>query len=330
MSVNAQLPATQKRWIWPGSIDGIDGPHLINDKIQQPGAGEGALEEDLTPGSDPVGVVVAVGPTSGLDDDVTWKAFLGDKGTGMKASMLSNAMGANLQGTLMEYRTFPATSLVRLPNSLSFTDAASYCCAGVTAYNALFGGFRPFLPGETVLLMGTGGVSLFGAQIARASGARLIIISSSDDKLAEVKTLLGAVETINYKSHPNWHERVLEITEGRGADIILEVGGKSLPKSIKAVAVGGTVSVIGFLGGFGVNWNDSIMELMAKGCTVRGIPVGTRQQHLALIQLFELHNIKPVINKTFQFNQVKEALKTMEKQDFLGKIVIQIVAETAN
>ncbi|KAH7107342.1 NAD(P)-binding protein [Auriculariales sp. MPI-PUGE-AT-0066] len=348
MSDTFELPGVQKRWIWPGSINGVDGLELIDDVIPQPSTGEvlvrihavslnfrellvarglygKTLTEGLTPGCDPAGEIVAVGPgqeASWIGQRVTASFYLNDSGSGLD----TNGMGATLQGTLMQYRVFPASAIVRIADSLTYEEAAAFGCAGVTAFNALLGGPRQILPGETVVVQGTGGVACFACQIARASGARVILTSSSDTKLAQIQKLIGPVDaTVNYKTHPEWHENVLSLTNGRGADLILDMGGNSLPRSLKALAPGGTIAVIGILGAFEATL--SLPEMIYKTAVIRAIAVGTRQHLIATLRIFDLHNIKPVIARVFQLGEAKEALNLLDKQDFIGKIVIKLFAD---
>ncbi|KAH7107348.1 NAD(P)-binding protein [Auriculariales sp. MPI-PUGE-AT-0066] len=346
------LPTTQKRWIWPGAVNGVDGLEFVDDEVPQPNAGEvlvrihavslnfrdllvargvygKTMGSGLTPGCDPAGEVVALGPGDNIKikigDRVTVPFFPTDKGGGLSPSILDTTLGASSQGTLMEYKIFDAEWLIRIPDSLTYEEAATFSCAGLTAYNAILGGLRPILPGETVLIQGTGGVSIFGAQIARASGARVILTSSSDEKLAQIQKFVD--ETINYKTYPEWHERVLSLTDGRGADLILDVGGNdTLGSSLHALAMGGSISIIGGIGGF--ESHIRLWEVIYKSANVRGITVGTRKQLESLLHLFNLRSIKPVVGKIFQLSELKEALKTLERQDFIGKVVVKVAAST--
>ncbi|KAH7107335.1 NAD(P)-binding protein [Auriculariales sp. MPI-PUGE-AT-0066] len=286
-----------------------------------------SIPEALTPACDCAGEVVAVGPGTDrwhVGNRVTSMVYVADISEGMRSSVMGTTMGAGVQGTLMEYRVFPAHALVRVPDGLSLQDVATFPCAGTTAYNALFGGAHPLTPGETVVVQGTGGVSQFGAQIAYASGAKVIVTSSSDEKLAQIKKLLGDDETINYKTHPDWHERVLKLTNGRGAEHVLDVvGGASLSRSLKALTYGGSVSVIGFLDS--INSGINLIDVIANGANVRGITAGTPNHLRALLRLYEVRKLRPVIARTFEFEQVKEAMRMLESQDFIGKIVVNVV-----
>ena len=160
----------------------------------------------------------------------------------------ASSLGGAIHGVLAEYVVFSQDGLVRLPEHLSFEEGATLPCAAVTAWNALYGG-RPLRVGETVLVLGTGGVSIFALQLAHAAGARVIATSSSDGKIAQAKTL-GASDGVNYREHPEWHEEVLQLTGGRGVDHVVEIGGAStLPRSIAAARLGGQVHQIGVRAG---------------------------------------------------------------------------------
>ncbi len=211
--------------------------------------GMGGTRDNLVPLSDGAGEVVEVGP------DVT-RVKPGDRvaaiftqrfiGGAMNMSYLSSTLGSPLDGMLSEYALLDDDGLVKIPEHLTYEEAASFPCAGVTAWNALYG-LNPLEPGQTVLVLGTGGVSIFGLQFARAGGARVIVTSSSDEKLERAKEL-GASDGINYKTYPEWHEQVLALTGGEGVDHIIEVGGGgTLQRSIGAVRPGGVVSLIGVL-----------------------------------------------------------------------------------
>ena len=230
------------------------------------------------------------------------------------------ALGAgDRDGVLREYAAFHESGLVRIPDTLSFEEAATLPCAAVTAWNALVhvGHVRA---GDTVLTLGTGGVSVFAVQIARMHGARVIATSSSDEKLARARQL-GAEETINYETTPDWDKEVLRLTGGIGADHIVEVGGPgTLARSVNAARMGGVVAVIGVLasgGGF-----DPVRILM-KSLRLQGIFVGSRQMFDDLNRAIILNRLKPAIDKTFAFAQAREALEYLASGSHFGKIVLK-------
>jgi NADPH:quinone reductase-like Zn-dependent oxidoreductase len=230
-----------------------------------------------------------------------------------------SSMGGAIDGVLSEYRLFDQHGLVHLPKHLSYEEGATLPCAGVTAWNALFAG-KPLIAGQSVLVLGTGGVSIFALQLARAGGARVIATSSSDEKL-ELAKKFGASDGVNYREHPEWHEQVLALTGGRGVDHVVEVGGAgTLPRSIEATRLGGNIHLIGVLTGGEINPTP----MMRKTLTIRGIYVGSRQMFEALNRSIELHQVKPVIDKVFEFAEAKAAYHHLKGQSHVGKVVIRI------
>ena len=227
--------------------------------------------------------------------------------------------GGGLDGVLCEYGAFHESGLVRIPEHLSFEEAATLPCAAVTAWHALVNISR-LKAGETVLTLGTGGVSVFALQFAKLHGARVIATSSSDEKLARVREL-GADETINYKRTPDWDKEVLRLTDGAGVDHVVEVGGAgTLPKSINAARMEGIISVIGVLAqGGGLD----PMRVLMKSLRLQGIFVGSRQMFEDMNRAITVNGLKPVIDKTFSFDEAREALQHMESGSHFGKIVIR-------
>jgi NADPH:quinone reductase-like Zn-dependent oxidoreductase len=275
------------------------------------------------PCSDGAGEVVAIG------DNVTrWK--VGDRVCpiftqgwleGRRTSQKDRTAlgGGDLDGVLREYGAFHESGLVRIPDHLSYEEAATLPCAAVTAWNALIDTGK-LKAGETVLTLGTGGVSVFAVQFAKMHGARVIATSSSDDKLAGVRKL-GADETINYKKTPDWDKEVSRLTGGIGVDHVVEVGGAgTLAKSVNAARTEGIVYVIGVLAGGG--GLDHVRVLM-KGLRLQGIMVGSRQMFEEMNRAIVANGLKPVIDRTFPFEEAREALKYMESGSHFGKIVLK-------
>src|ERR1044071_2928547 len=224
-----------------------------------------------------------------------------------------------LDGVLREYGACDENGLVRIPEYLSFEEAATLPCAAVTAWDALVDSGR-LKAGQTVLALGTGGVSIFALQLAKMHGARVIITSSSDEKLERAKEL-GADETINYKSAPSWDKEVLSRTNKIGVDHVIEVGGAgTLSKSLNSVRVGGHVALIGVLAS-GNDFNP--LSVLMKCVRLQGILVGSRQMFEDMNSAIEATKLKPVIDKTFAFEEVREALRYMESGSHFGKIVIK-------
>lgn len=275
------------------------------------------------PLSDGAGEVVAVG------SEVTrWKP--GDRvcpiftqgwleGPYNAAKASTTLGGGDQPGVLREVGTFNEQSLVRIPDYLSFEEAATLPCAAVTVWNSLvvFGNLKA---GETVLTLGTGGVSMFALQLAKLHGARVISTSSSDEKLERVREL-GADETINYKTHPAWEKEVLRLTDGVGVDHVVEVGGAgTIGKSIASARIAGKIGVIGVLSqGEGVN----PMFLLMKTLALQGIFVGSREMFEHLNAAITTAKLKPVIDRTFAFDDAVAALRHMESGSHFGKIVLK-------
>ena len=220
-----------------------------------------------------------------------------------------SALGGGGVGLLAEQAVLPEHGLVPIPRHLSIEEAATLPCAAVTAWNALVerGGVKP---GDTVLVQGTGGVSLFALQFARLAGARVIATSSSDQKLARAREL-GAADGINYKTTPDWDKRARELTAGRGVDQIIEVGGAgTLPRSMRAVRSGGYIALIGVLSGGSGEVNP--MPIVMKSIRVQGIFVGSRAMFEAMNRAIEASQLRPVVDRVFDFEQAPQALKYLE------------------
>lgn len=230
-------------------------------------------------------------------------------------------LGAPLDGMLAEYVVLSEQGLVTIPDHLSFAEAATLPCAGVTAWNALMED-KPVRAGETVLCLGTGGVSMFALQFARMAGARVIITSSSDEKLERAKAL-GADGLINYKRTPDWHQKVMALTDGQGVDHIVEVGGAgTLPLSYQTVGFGGNISVIGVLAAPDGDLNPRV--LMFKGASLRGIFVGPRNMFERMNKAIAINGLKPVIGATFDFEDTPDAFRHQMTSGHFGKIVITL------
>ncbi|VIO78154.1 Alcohol dehydrogenase [Bradyrhizobium ivorense] len=278
----------------------------------------------LVPVSDGAGVVEAVG--AGVRSFVPGDRVIGSffenwfGGEPSEATMRA-ALGGSVDGVLTEYRVFPAHALVRTPAHLSDVEAAALPCAGLTAWSAVvkLGNVKP---GQTVLTQGTGGVSLFALQFAKMCGARVIATSSSDAKIARLKQL-GADVTLNYKTTPDWGKKARELT-GRGVDLVVEVGGVgTLNESIRATRIGGTIAFIGVLAGPATA--DTRLPLMVmQQQRLQGVTVGSIEDLQALCDGIAMHGVKPVIDKVFAFDQVKDAFAHMASGAHFGKVAIAI------
>jgi NADPH:quinone reductase-like Zn-dependent oxidoreductase len=226
-------------------------------------------------------------------------------------------LGGPLSGVLAEYIAVPAEDAVAAPPHLSDVEAATLPIAGLTAWTALQEG--EVKPGDTVLLMGTGGVSLFALQFAKLAGARAILLSSSDDKLARGREL-GADIGINYRSKPEWDRDVREATEGRGADLVVETGGATLPRSLNAVAFGGFIAIVGFVAGYEAT--VQLRTFIGPMIRVHGIAVGSRASFEAMNRAITVNSLKPVIDSTFPFADAAAAFRHMQAGAQFGKIAV--------
>jgi NADPH:quinone reductase-like Zn-dependent oxidoreductase len=276
------------------------------------------------PCSDGAGEVLAVGPGVSrvkTGDRVAGMFMQGWLEGGLTAAKARSALGGDLDGMLAEQVVLSAEGVSRFPDHLSFEEAATLPCAALTAWNALLvqGGLKP---GETVLLQGTGGVSIFGLQFANMAGARALVTSSSDDKLARARAL-GADEGINYKATPEWDRRVRELTGGFGVDHVVEVGGAgTLNRSLRAVRTAGHISLIGVLSGAG-GPVDTVV-ILARALRVLGVYVGSREMFEAMCRAIGQHRLKPVLDRVFPFTEAPEAFRLLESGGHFGKIGIQI------
>lgn len=293
-------------------------------RAQYGGSGGGAMVGKV-PLSDGAGEVVAVGAGATrfkVGDRVAGIFFARWMDGHRTADTMASARGGpGMDGMLSEFVAGDENGFVKIPDYLSFEEAATLPCAGVTAYRALFVDGR-LKKGEFVLLEGTGGVSTFGLQFAAAAGARPIITSSSDDKIAKVKTM-GAFGTVNYRTNPDWQKDVRKITGDAGVDHVLEVGGRdTLPRALEALAYDGHIALIGGLSGFASDVPAG--RLLGMGARVTGIYVGSRADFEAMNRFMTEHKIRPLIDKVFPFEASPEAFDLMDNGSYLGKIVIKL------
>lgn len=286
--------------------------------------GARAVKLPLIPCSDGAGEVVEIG--AGVTrvkkgDRVAGLFFQNWLAGDITASAFASALGGAIDGMLADQAVLHEDGVIRVPDYMTFEDAATLPCAAVTAWQGLVtkGNLKA---GDTVLVQGTGGVSIFALQFAEMTGARVIITSSSDDKLGRAKQL-GAWETINYQKTPEWGKRALELTQGQGVDHVVEVGGAgTLEQSFLASRVGGTISLIGVLTGFASRIDP--YPVLMKGLRLQGIYVGSREMFEAMNKALAIRETKPVIDKVFPFSETREAFKYMESAAHFGKIVIAI------
>lgn len=276
------------------------------------------------PMSDGAGVVEAVGEgvTQFAVGDPVVSIFFPDWIDGAPpTSAFTRVPGDGIDGYAREVVVTPDHWFTRVPAGYSAAEAATLTCAGLTAWRALFVD-DAIRPGSTVLVQGSGGVSIFALQFAKAAGARVIATSSSDDKLARLKDL-GADELINYKAVPAWGAKAMELTGGRGVDCVVEIGGAgTLDQSMIATRVGGHVALIGVLAGFAGPVQTAL--LMAKNLRVQGLAVGSRQQQLDMIAGIEANAIRPVISDHFPLEGLADAFRHQAANKHFGKIVVDI------
>ncbi|RYF28441.1 MAG: NAD(P)-dependent alcohol dehydrogenase [Comamonadaceae bacterium] len=306
--------------------------------LAQPGKGEVVVEmraaslnyrdlliakaaKDVVPLSDGSGVISALG------EGVTGHA-VGDRvvigfmpgwteGEYTQAKKVSSLGEPGVDGVLQEFVVVQADGDVRIPDWMTFEEAATLPCAAVTAWAALFER-RPVQPGETVLLLGTGGVSIFALQLAKKAGARVIITSSSDEKLKRAKTL-GADECINYHGYPNWEDRVLTLTGGIGADLAVDVAGPAtLNQTALATRYGGRISLVGVLAGF--DGPVSIGPLLERRITLQSLYVGPVSTLRAVVRA----GIKPQVDRVYAFHEAEKAYEALEAAGHFGKLVVRI------
>src|SRR5260370_40416040 len=287
------------------------------------GGGRGPRKLGVVPLSDGAGEVTAIG------DGVT-RVRIGDRIAGcfhprwfggpIKPDYLTDRLGANLDGMLPQYAVLSEEALVHLPSHLSFEEAATLPCAAVSAWVALTGR-RGVTAGDTVLTQGSGGVSVFALQFAQLLGARVIATTSTVEKAERLKAL-GASEVINYAETPDWDEKARGLTDGRGVDCVVEIGGPgTIAKSLRALAVGGHVSLIGASLSPSGTMLDPLL-LTGRGITVGAISVGSRADFEAMNRAIALHRLRPVIDRTFPFAEAKAAYRHFEGRGRFGKVVI--------
>ncbi|KAH9905730.1 NAD(P)-binding protein [Xylariomycetidae sp. FL2044] len=342
-------PSTMKQWIVTSTekdFDGLSyddapvpkvGDHEVlvklraaslnyRDLIIPKGQYPFGVKTPVVAGSDGAGEVVQVGPKVGQwkkGDKVVTLFNQGHQYGPVDLQSAATGLGGVYDGTLRQYGVFPENGLVRAPENLSYEEASTLSCAALTSWNALYG-LKPLKPGETVLVEGTGGVSVFALQFAKAAGATVIATTSSKAKEARLKEL-GADHVINYREDASWGETAKKLTRGgAGVDHVIEVGGQdTVEQALKAIKFEGVITVIGFLGGAATK--NTLIETLTHLCTVRGIYVGSRHQMEDMVAAIEANNIKPVVDeKVFTLDKAKEAYEHMWAQSHFGKIAIKI------
>jgi NADPH:quinone reductase-like Zn-dependent oxidoreductase len=292
---------------------------LIIGKGQNP-----AIQYPVVPLSDGAGEVVALGEGVNqvkVGDRVAGIFFQDWQAGEINKSIMKSALGGEINGMFAEYVVLNQNGVVILPDHLSYEDGATLPCAAVTAWHGLVtkGNLKA---GETVLILGTGGVSIFALQFAKLHGARVLITSSRDEKLEKAKSL-GADETINYSNTPDWEKEVYRLTDGVGVDHVVEVGGAgTLEKSIKTVRYGGRISLIGVLTGFAGQINPQ--PVLGKSITLQGIYVGSQEMFTAMNRAIAQSKLKPICDRVFPFTEARAAHDYLQSGSHFGKVVISL------
>lgn len=288
------------------------------------GYGSQQKRSDLILLSDGAGEVVGVGEavTEFKPGDRVIACFFQNWEAGRAtAGRLRSGLGGLLDGVACEYRALPASGVMRMPDYLTWTEAATLPCAALTAWSAVVGETAT-RPGDSVVTQGTGGVSLFALQFALACGARVIATSSSDAKLARLAEL-GAAHLVNYREVAEWGRRVVERTAGVGADLVVEVGGaQSLAQSLRAVRVGGAIALVGVLSGGRAELN--LGPVVTRHVRMLGITVGSRDRLAEMIAAMTAKEIRPVIDRVFPLAEIKDALLYLKARRHFGKVCIEI------
>ena len=283
----------------------------------------GAFPLPLVPFSDGAGDVVSVGNgvTRVKAGDKVCPLFFQSWLSGpVSFESRMKALGGSVPGVLQQKMLIAAEGVSKYPAHLSYEEAATLPCAGLTAWRAITVE-APISAGQTVLVQGTGGVSIFALQFAKALGAKVIATSSSDAKLERARAL-GADQTINYKTTPDWGAKARELTGGKGVDVVVEVGGENtLNQSFDAARVGGSIVIIGVLGGF--TTPVVVPVVFSKNLHIHGISVGSREQFDDMCAHIDRWKLKPVVDKTFPFDEVPAALRLMEAGGHFGKIAVR-------
>ncbi|KAI2466916.1 NAD(P)-binding protein [Annulohypoxylon bovei var. microspora] len=341
-------PSTTKQWVVTGADKGFDGLELIESPVPKVGDNEVLVKihaaslnyRDLiipkgmypfatnfpvVASSDGAGEVVEVGSKVSQwkkGDKVVTLFNQGHQYGPVNPVTAVTGLGGVLDGTLRQYGVFNENGLVRSPKNLSYVEASTLSCAALTSWNALYG-LKALKPGEWVLVEGTGGVSIFALQFAKAAGAKVIATTSSAAK-AETLKKLGADHVINYRDDPNWGETARKITGGIGVHHVVEVGGAgTVEQSLKAVKFEGIISIIGFLGG--AQPKATLLDTLTHICTARGVYVGSKELMEDMVNAIEVNDIHPVVDKeVFDFAKTKEAYEYMWDRKHFGKLVIKI------
>ena len=296
---------------------------LNNGELSRLKPGTDASRAGRVPASDAAGDVVAIGKrvTDVRVGDRVVSMYFNDWADGpYSRSMLKGTHGWQADGVLADYIALDTKAVAPVPDGWTYEQAATLPTAGLTAWNAVTR--HGVSKGDVVLVQGTGGVSTFALQFAVASGARVIVTSSSDEKLQRAKAL-GAEAGLNYRREPAWSERVVQLTNGHGADLVVDIGGKStLEESTKSLADEGKLAIVGGLSGY--DGNISAWGLLEKSAQAYGVFVGSRADYLRMREFLGSHRIEPVIERVYPFAQYPDALQLLASGNFMGKMVLRM------
>ncbi|PYI09545.1 alcohol dehydrogenase [Aspergillus sclerotiicarbonarius CBS 121057] len=289
------------------------------------------ITPNIVTASDVAGIVQSVGPKVQAfqpgDKVCTYMVPQKPEAEPVTFADISTGLGQRVDGTLRPFGVFHDTALVKMPPSLSFLEASTLTCAGLTAWNALFGlGSRAPRKGDVVLVQGTGGVSVIALQFALACGATVIATTSSDAKAQKLKAA-GAHHVLNYRSDLKWGETAKQLTpDGKGVNLVVDVGGLStVAQSLKAVRPEGVIAMTGLLGGAPDANVNTLIDCLVNLCTVRGVLLGTRRQYEEMNAFIEEHGIRPVVDhKVFGFEEVADAYQYMDDQRHFSKVCVRI------
>jgi NADPH:quinone reductase-like Zn-dependent oxidoreductase len=294
----------------------------FRDTIIAKGKYPGPLADRVIPGSDGAGEVVAIGPgvsRVAVGDRVTANCVCDWIAGPHIGEYRANSLGTTIDGMLAEYVRVDERAVVHIPDSLTYSEAAALPCAAVSAWSALTG-TSPLLPGQTVLVQGTGGVALFGLQIAKMFGARVLALTSSDQKAERLK-ILGAAAVVNYREVPDWEQPILELTNGLGVDKVVEIGGAAtINHSVACTRAGGDIGLVGYLGGMEGGLRP--ISLQVRSVTVKPVSIGPRVSFEALLSAMDASGTRPVIDSTFAFDDLLAALRHLESGNHFGKIIV--------
>lgn len=284
----------------------------------------GPTQGNGIPLSDGAGEVISVGDRvtrTKVGDRVTASCNPHWIGGPMHAEYHSNSLGISADGWLSEYILVHENAIVHLPDYLSYIEAASLPCAAVTAWTGL-NLSSPLQPGQTVLIQGTGGVALFSLQVALMFGARVLAITSTDEKAEKLKAM-GAESVVNYRTFPDWDHEILELTNSKGVDKVVDIAGeKTIVKSAASCRIGGEIALVGFTSGFGGGLPP--IDILSRSLRVAGTAIGPRLNFEALLAAMTQHEVKPVIDRVYPFAEYREAYQRLTSGNHVGKVVIDV------